>query len=332
MGLFDQFIDFTKLIIFLQIIFPFICIRMSQNKPKATFIIHGNKRNLPKLQNEILSTLSDVVDVEIKYTPKEGAKEVAKEAAQQEKDVIIVCGGDGSINEAINGYLESNAQKDILFGVLPIGTGNDFVKTLKTANTVSELKKLISKNSFTAVDVFTMTFNNKQKQEASRFYVNIADIGIGGFVAEQLEDSSKVFGSNFTYILAIAKSFISYKKQKIKFTSKEFNWEGPVMSLCMANGQFFGGGLGIAPNASLTDGKLQLAILGDVSIWDYIKNLNNVKKSLHVKHSEVFYKEAVGCKIEALENECPIDMDGEFIGYTPVEVKLYERKVRFISY
>jgi diacylglycerol kinase (ATP) len=305
---------------------------MSQNKPKATFIIHGNKGNIKKLQNEILSVLSDVVDIEIKFTPKEGAKEIAKLASQQERDIIVICGGDGSINETINGYIASGTKKDILFGVLPIGTGNDFVKTLKTAVTIGEMKQLITKNSFTEIDVFNMGFNNKNKERANRFYVNIADIGIGGFVAEMLENSSRVFGANFTYVLAIAKSFITYKKQRIKFTSPEFKWEGPVMSLCMANGQFFGSGLGIAPNASLTDGKLQLTIIGDVSLWDYVKNLSNVTKSRHIEHSEVFYKEAASCKIEALENECPIDMDGEFIGYTPIEVKLHDRKVRFLSY
>lgn len=305
---------------------------MSHKKPIATFIIHGNKGKIQQLQKDILHVLSDVVDVEIKFTPKEGAREIAKIASQQERDIIVVCGGDGSINEAINGYLASGTTKDILFGVLPIGTGNDFVKTLKTAGTIQEMKQLILDNSYTAVDVFNMQFNNKKKERANRFYANIADIGIGGFVAEELENSSKVFGSNFTYVLAIAKSFITYKKQKIKFSSPEFNWQGPVMSLCMANGQFFGSGLGIAPNATLTDGKLQLTILGDVSIWDYIKNLNNVKKSLHIKHPEVFYKEASACKIEALENECPIDMDGEFIGYTPIEVKLHDKKVRFLSY
>lgn len=305
---------------------------MNINKPKATFIIHGNKKNIQKLQNDILSILSDVVDIEIKFTTKEGAKEIAKLASQQERDIIIVCGGDGSINEAINGYLASETKKNILFGVLPIGTGNDFVKTLKTAVTIPELKQLISNNSFTEVDVFNMAFTNKENQRANRFYINIADVGIGGFVSQEIESSSKVFGSNFTYVLAIAKSFITYKKQNIKFTSKEFNWQGPVMSLCMANGQFFGSGLGIAPNASLTDGKLQLTILGDVSIWDYVKNLNNVKKSLHLDHPEVLYKVATGCKIEALEKECPIDMDGEFIGYTPIEVKLHDRKIRFLSY
>lgn len=304
---------------------------MSKNKPKATFIIHGNKGNVKKLQNEILSVLSDIVDIEIKFTPKEGAKEIAKLAANQERDIIVICGGDGSINEVVNGYLESETSKDILFGILPFGTGNDFVKTLKTANTVAELKQLIIKKSFTLVDVFNMNFSNKNQKRTNRFYVNIADIGIGGFVAEEVEKSSKILGANLTFIMAIVKSFLTYKKQKIKFTSKEFNWEGPVMSLCMANGQYFGSGMGIAPNATLIDGKIQLTILGDVSIWDYIRNLSNVKKSLHIKHPEVFYQEATACKIEALENECPIDMDGEFIGYTPIEVNLADKKVRFLS-
>lgn len=104
------------------------------------------------------------------------------------------------------------------------------------------------------------------------------------------------------------------------------------MSLCMANGKFFGSGMCIAPTASLNDKLLELIIIGDVSIIDYLKNLSRVKKGLKIEHKEVFYETVKSCKIKSLEKtECPIDMDGEFIGFTPIEVKLHSKSIFFFS-
>jgi len=290
---------------------------------KITFILHGKLKSASALKAKISSLFAKGYDLHFKTTDKEtGAKNSTIEATKESNDIIIICGGDGSINEMVNGYISSFQTNSVKFGILPLGTGNDFAKSLGVKNNLKELKELIEKDQVIDVSVFKMDYLNKSKQASSRYFVNVADIGIGGFVAENVGNSSKLLGANFTYIKAIVSSFIKYKKQPVALTSDSFNWSGPVLSLCMCNGKYFGSGMCIAPDAQIDDDQLQLTILGNVSLMDYLKNMSNIKKGHKIKHKEVTYTSVHNCKIESKGIPCPIDMDGEFIGYTPIEVNL----------
>jgi diacylglycerol kinase (ATP) len=297
---------------------------------KITFIIHGKIKSISSLKSEIESSFSKGYDVRFKVTDKiSGAKNGVKEAIEEKTDIIIICGGDGSINETVNQLLASDNTRHIQCGVLPMGTGNDFAKSLEVKNNLKELKALIEQKKVINVSIFNMTFLDQNQKASSRYFVNIADIGIGGFAAEKVNSSSKLLGATFTYFKAIISSFLKFKKQPIHLTSDSFEWEGQVMSLCMANGKYFASGMCIAPDANICDQQLQLIILGNVSILDYLKNINRVKKGQKIDHKEVLYAAVNGCKIISKGMPCPIDMDGEFIGYTPLEVELSERKVSF---
>jgi diacylglycerol kinase (ATP) len=299
-------------------------------KKKISFIIHGKIKSISTLKSEIESVFSKGYEVRFKITNKfSGAKNGVKEAIEEKTDIIIICGGDGSINEAVNQFLSSDNSRHIKCGVLPMGTGNDFAKSLGVKNDIKELKSLIEIKKVIDVSVFNMKFLDQDQNAISRYFVNIADIGIGGFAAEKVNNSSKLLGATITYFKAIISSFLKFKKQPVHLTSDSFEWEGNVMSLCMANGKFFASGMCIAPDANICDQQLQLIILGNVSILDYLKNINKVKKGQKIEHKEVLYTAVNGCKIISKGMPCPIDMDGEFIGYTPLEVELSERKVSF---
>ena len=248
-------------------------------KTKITFIIHGKIKSISTLKSEIESIFSKDYEVRCKVTNKfSGAKKGVKEAIEGKTDIIIICGGDGSINEAVNQLLASDNSHHIQCGALPMGTGNDFAKSLGVKNDLIELKTLIEQKKVIDVSVFKMFFLDQNQNASSRFFVNIADIGIGGFAAENVNSSSKVFGATITYFYAIISSFLKLKKQPVQLTSDSFAWEGQVMSLSMANGKYFASGMCIAPDANIRDNQLQLIILGNVSIWDYLKNINKVKK------------------------------------------------------
>ena len=297
---------------------------------KITFIIHGKIKSVSSLKSEIESIFSKSFEVRFNVTDKfSGAKDSVKLAIAEKTDTIIICGGDGSINEAVNQLLASDNTRHIKCGVLPMGTGNDFAKSLGVKNDLIELKTLIEQKKVIDVSIFNMTFLDQNQKESSRYFINIADIGIGGFAAENVNSSAKIFGATITYFYAIISSFLKFKKQPVLLTSDSIEWEGQVMSLCMANGKYFASGMCIAPDANICDQQLQLIILGNVSILDYLKNINRVKKGQKIDHKEVLYTAVNGCKIISKGMPCPIDMDGEFIGYTPLEVELSERKVSF---
>jgi diacylglycerol kinase family enzyme len=99
----------------------------------------------------------------------------------------------------------------------------------------------------------------------------------------------------------------------------------------VANGKYFGNGLGIAPDASVTDGKFEIVIIGDITMLDYFRHLGAVKKCRKVNHPKVQYHQLERVTIESMENrKISIDMDGEFIGYAPMTLVNLASKINFI--
>ena len=128
---------------------------------------------------------------------------------------------------------------------------------------------------------------------------------------------------------AIVFTFLDYKHRSVRITAESFSWEGKVLLVVMANGRYFGSGLCIAPQAEPDDGKLQLVLLANVSLLDYIKHQGEVRRGELITHPEVTYLQSSYCNIEPLE-ECTIDMDGEFVGYGPIETGIVKHGMRFL--
>lgn len=149
-------------------------------------------------------------------------------------------------------------------------------------------------------------------------------------VVKKVNESSKFLGADLTYTKSILQAFFTYKHSKVRLTSDNFQWEGPILSLCMANGRYFGSGICIAPQAEVADGQIEIVIMGNVSIMDYLKNMSKIKKGKILEHPEIRYEQVRSCRIEALDAECPVDMDGEFIGYTPIELNIKEHALNFL--
>ena len=301
---------------------------------KITFVIHGKIKKSENFKKKANHVFENAHEIRFDMTTEEtGAKEPVQTAIRNGSEYIIIAGGDGSINEAINGYMSvaEDIRRHVVLGVLPMGTGNDFAKSLQVTKDLKELRTLIESGSFFDIDVCKMQFTGFNNKTASRYYINIADIGIGGFVVEEMEKSSRILGGNLTYVKSILSSFLKYKKQRISLKTPGYIYDGEIMSLIMANGKYFGSGMCVAPDAQLNDGQIQLIIIGDVSVFDYLKYLPRIKSGEKITHEKVMYTTASMLSIESRDEECPIDMDGEFIGYTPIVVEVLPKQVKMIA-
>ena len=98
----------------------------------------------------------------------------------------------------------------------------------------------------------------------------------------------------------------------------------------MANGKYFGSGMCISPDAQLSDGKMQLVVIGEVSLYDYLKNIPKIKKGHKVIHKEIEYAFSEKCEIVAVDISCPIDMDGEYVGTTPLKAEILPSQIRML--
>ena len=313
---------------------------------RIAFIINGSIKKLHKTIDSITKTFNNF-DIKI-YTSddEEHYKQLCQEALKDSCDHIILVGGDGTVNQGINGIInyfklkgnkqpnnfDWNALSRIKVGVYPAGSGNDFVKTIYKDTSLKTLKELIEKKSHQMIDIGWVSFQNFQLQEDIRFFINIADVGMGGETVRRKNNLPKWMGSNFSYFWAITSTLATYKKCNVKAYNDDFLWEGKVINMVVANGKYFGNGLGIAPDADINDGKFSFITIGDITLFEYFKHINTVKKCIKIDHPKVNYYSLDKITIESnTSRKITIDMDGEFIGTAPMTLQCLSRKINFIA-
>ncbi len=292
------------------------------------FILHGKLRANNHLVSKIRSAFSPKFDLSFSYTEYSGhGIELAQNISNSNADYIIAITGDGTFNEVINGVMLS-PNKKVKLGLLPHGTGNDFARMLGLTDDILALKKLIQNNSVKNIDVGLASFKNLEGKDASRYFINISDVGLGGFIAKKLSGSSKWLGATLTFQWAIVSTFLTYKHQLMKIRTDDFLYEGKILSYIIANGKYFGGGLGIAPDAKPDDGLLEIVLATEITLWEYLKNLTKIRACKKVEHPKMNYLRAKEIFVET-ENQ-PIDMDGEFIGYSPMKISIVPHAIQIL--
>jgi diacylglycerol kinase (ATP) len=244
----------------------------------------------------------------------------------QECTHLIGVGGDGTFNVLINGVCShSNPAFQPILGIIPNGTGNDFFRSAGFDKKYNFLAN-IEAGSFERFDVGVLQ-TNKEK----RYFANITDIGFGGAVVLELQKFRKNFGPNFSYGLAIVKTFLNYKRPQVTIHSEDYQYKGELLLAAFCNGSIFGDGLYIHPGAQINDGQLKLTLLGKVSLLDYVKNVIKVKNGKRIKHPEAHYLPIsfpvhLSCDTQILHAET----DGEYIGGSQFTLDFYPGKLKLL--
>lgn len=301
-------------------------------KKHISFIINGKVRKIDQLQSEIQRTFGEEFEIHycITHEVLDGMR-LARSAADEYGGYVISVGGDGMLNEVVNGIMQAGVPPGVIAGVLPYGSGNDFSKSIEVGDQPAQLLTLIRDNSVLELDVGVAEHVNPMGEPATRYFMNITDIGLGGEVVQTLHKSKKIFGADFAYSWCIFKGFFTYKKKPVRLKTPDLEWEGMLLSLVMANGRFFGSGYCIAPQADLADGEIAIVIMGKVSVFDYIRHLPGVRKGKRIDHPEVTYASAPVLEVTGVNEPMHIDMDGEYIGTTPLKVSLEQKVLPFLA-
>jgi len=298
---------------------------------KIVFVVN-NKNNrlvkvLPRLKRYCQQTNMGSMEI-ISTLRRKHAIELAKKATENGCDYIVAVGGDGTLNEVINGMLQSNipVNEYPVIGLLPYGSANDFARTARISNSIEELMELIQSNTSQKIDLGRIILQHTQEPH---YFINIAGVGLGPEVAQNLEQSSSVLGPGFNYFKHIIKGFLSYVKKEVSCTSSTWQWKGKLLQMAVANGRYHGNAICIAPDARLTDGQFQVAIFGDLSIWDYLKNRGNLKKGVKINHPQVSYYVANEVLLKS-NDSCGIEADGEYVGLAPATISVWPKAIRFL--
>ena len=263
-------------------------------------------------------------EVFVSFTAYSGhAVELAKENASKETNIIIAVGGDGTLNEVLNGIMLSEKTKTTI-GHFPLGTANDFSKTLGIEKNLEQFLGALKTNNTILIDVGKIKCNNSDS-----YFLNIADAGLGGFVANKLNKSKKKLGGKITYFKVILTGILSFKKPQVEIQFNDTVYKGKLMSLAICNGKSFGNGLIISPNAKVNDGLFNITLLGDVSVWDYFRNLKNLKKGVLLKHPNIHYYSSDKIQINS-KDLCEIEADGEYVGKGEACFEIIPKSLNFL--
>jgi diacylglycerol kinase (ATP) len=302
------------------------------SKKNVVVILNGISLRKKYFYKKFLPVLSQVANIEVKETlTKNDAVLLASKATEQFTDLILAAGGDGTLNQVVNGVLtgRETSSKLPVIGLIPLGSGNDFGRTAGIRDDVSQIRELIEKFSPRKIDCGQIDFTGLGNESGSRYFVNMADLGMGPVVVDKVLKSGRALGHAAAYYKSILSTFIQYKPMEVEAVSNDWRWKGKLRTLGVGNGKCYGSGLAITPDAILDDRLFHVFICGNVSVFDFIRYTGHLKKEKHINHAEIHYKTTTEISLKS-EKECLIEGDGEILGKLPATVRLLERQLEFL--
>jgi YegS/Rv2252/BmrU family lipid kinase len=240
-------------------------------------------------------------------------------------------GGDGTINEVVNGFFAEGGDHaplslspEAAFGVLPAGTGGDFIRTTGTSRQLAAAARALASARPRAIDVGRLSFVADDGRPAVRHFINIASFGISGLVDRYVNRSSKVLGGRASFFLSTARASLAYRNPRCRITVDDgAPVEQGIYNVAVANGRYFGGGMKVAPDAVLDDGRFDVVTIGDAGFVTMLTQGTRIYSGTHL--SLDFVHVARGKKVLAEPlglAEVLLDVDGEAPGRLPATFEI----------
>ncbi|MGL4736412.1 MAG: diacylglycerol/lipid kinase family protein [Cellulosilyticaceae bacterium] len=243
---------------------------------------------------------------------------IMQEVTTENTDMILVSGGDGTVNECINGILKKGL--DLPLGILPLGTANDFARTANIPSHIRGALDLIQADQIKYVDV---------GQVNDRYFINVCNMGLFSNVSHIIDiDLKNKFGKLAYYVKGI-EELQSYNAMSLRITTESRVKEDKYVLVLIFNGQGAGGFNKLAKDASIEDGYLDAVCIKEVELHDIPRLFLKVLQGEHLGDDKVDYMRCNHLKIECLnENETFVtDVDGEEGPQFPLEIKIIPNKL-----
>ena len=271
---------------------------------------------------ERLATRPDV-RIEITRRPRD-AETLAADAVRDGHDRVIAVGGDGTVQEVVNGLLA--AGKPAAMGIVPLGSGNDLARSLGLPVELASAWKVAIGHATRAIDVA----HARNGDGAERWFASAGGIGFDAQVAAAMADRSGWQAGRAGYLLTTLAELRRFENRRIRLTIDGVTEAADVLFVAIANGAYYGGGMRIAPAATVDDGRLDVCVVGDISRLTVLRQLPNLYRGTHVNHPAVTMRS--GTTIEADgDGDTRVHLDGEPFGALPLSVTIHHRALAVAS-
>lgn len=262
---------------------------------------------------------------EVAFTERRGhATALARDAVDAGFELIVAAGGDGTLNEVVNGMLSasrssagsSNGQPPnsaAVLGVIPSGTGSDFVRSVGLPHDALAAAKHLAHAAGTRwIDVGELSYRSNG-QSCQRYFANVAGMGFDAEVVERLEHNGKRGGGTIPYLSTLVSTIFSYRNKDVILRVDDQTIQARVNAVVICNGKYFGGGMMVGPNASLDDSLLDVVTIGDMNAVEVLVNTRKIYNGTHLELAKVSEYRAKTVAVEPAQRTW-IEVDGELVG------------------
>lgn len=243
---------------------------------------------------------------------------------------VISVGGDGTMNEVVNGFFSDGQliTPEAELAIFSHGTGSDLIRSLQISKGIDPFLEILRQGRKRMVDVGEVLFYDNSGKQTHRYFLNVADVGLGGETVARVNQQSKLLGGKLSFLMGSILSILRYQnKVMLCEIDGKLIFEGRLNSIMVANGRYIGGGMMIAPHAELDDGLFDIVILGDFSAFTLLRHLPKIYRGTHLKIPGVKVYRGRSVVITSTE-KAVLDIDGEQPGQAPLTFSLHPRILR----
>ena len=253
-------------------------------------------------------------------------------AVQSNAKYLIVVGGDGTLNEVINGLMHTASWPQALpLGIVPNGTGCDLVRTLGIPGNVHEAVQVIASGHAHSMDLGYIRAESLAPPEMGRYFHNVCSFGLGGAVAEQVNRSHRRFNPRLTFLGAALRAVFRYRPQEVELILDDRRkYLQRVWNVAIANGQYHGGGMWVAPEARIDDGLLDVILIKGMPVSSILRHLPKLYNGRMGQVPGVL--RGVARRVRVLRPKgLGLDIDGEALGCLPAEVSVVPQAITLLG-
>jgi len=267
-------------------------------------------------------------DVEFTHEPGH-ATQLAREAVATGYRTIVSVGGDGTLNEVVNGLIvEGRAAPDVRLGLIPGGTGSDFGRGLGLPRDPLEAALCLLKAEPHWFDAGQITCRLGEGT-TTRYFINVAGLGFDGEVCDRVNRSSKALGGTIPYLSSLLITLFTYRNKRVHWTLDGQVRDEVLNSVIVANAYYFGGGMKISPNSRTDDGQFHVITLGDWGTLEFLATVPRVYNGTHLTHPKV--KEYAGREVTVeADGRMFLQAEGDLIGEAPATFKILPRAIQVV--
>lgn len=295
--------------------------------PSAVVLVNPSSRSgatgrrIPELEHLLQRYVGDY---RVLRTERPGDGErLAFEAVEQGAQRLIVAGGDGTVSEVVTGLLRSARASEVELGVLPLGTGRDFARLLGLGTDLEAAVVRLSKSPPRVVDAGRIRCRGRDGKECVRCFLNIASLGLSGESVLWLEEQAKRGKRGpLSYVMSGLVGLMRYRVPEVDVhVDGQHVHAGRLSLLAAANGQYFAGGMRVAPDARIDDGQFDIVVVRGMHKAASLLRFPNLIRGRHVNDAHVRVHHGRLVQVTSVD-EVWVEADGELLGTLPATIEL----------